>query len=67
MSDYSETFKTLQPKFDPRHIEAYVRLEYRTMGHLSIDTLRREARLAAKCIQLDGLAQAERLAVTFGL
>ncbi len=67
MSSYAETFKQLQPKYDPRHIEAYVRLEYRTLGHLDLKTLGREAKIAAECIRLDGAEVAERLARTFGL
>lgn len=66
-SPYSPVFKELQPKHDPRHIEAFVRLEYSTLGHLDRRTLRREARIAADCIRVGGVAEAESLAQSFGL
>lgn len=67
MSFYAETFKALQPAHDPRHIEAYVRLEYGTLSHLPIETLRREADIAAGCIAAGGVEEAESLAESFGL
>lgn len=66
MTYYQRTFKELQPAHDPRHIEAFVRLEYSTLSHLSLAKLRREARIAAECIKADPAA-AERLAASFGL
>lgn len=67
MSAYASIFKELQPACDPRHIEAYVRLEYGTLNHLPIETLRREARIAADCISYVGKDSAEELANSFGL
>lgn len=67
MSAYAETFRKLQPKCDPRHVEAYVRLEYPTLGSVPIETLRREAKIAAACIKAVPLADSEALAVSFGL
>ena len=67
MSIYAETFKKLQPAFDPRHIEAFVRLEYSTLSHLPTSTLRREAKIAADCIRIGGAEEAESLAASFGL
>jgi hypothetical protein len=67
MTYYAETFKKLQPKHDPRHIEAFVRLEYSTLNHLSLATLRREAKIAAGCIEVDGIENAEECARSFGL
>jgi len=67
MSRYSETFKRLQPNYDPRHIEAFVRLERPTLGSLSERTLKAEARIAARCVDEGGLEGAERLARSFGL
>lgn len=67
MSYYADIFKKLQPAHDPRHIEAFVRLEYDRLGHLSIQTLRREAKIASACIVADGVENAEALAVSFGL
>lgn len=67
MTYYAATFKKLQPAHDPRHIEAFVRLEYSTLDHLDIYTLSREAKIAAECITVGGIEQAERCAVSFGL
>lgn len=67
MPFYAETFKQLQPDHDPRHIEAFVRLEYGTLNHLPIETLRREAKIAAACIVAGGVENAERTAQSFGL
>jgi hypothetical protein len=64
---YAETFRKLQPKHDPRHIEAFVRLEYSTLNHLPLATLRREAKIAADCIDVGGMAAAEELALSYGL
>jgi len=64
---YRKTFKTLQPKYDPRHIEAYVRLEYSTLDHLPLATLRHEANIAARCIDHSGVENAEALADSMGL
>ena len=67
MSGYAEIFTKLQPEFDPRHIEAYVRLEYHTLSHLSQQVLRREANIAADCVRVGGVKAAEDCAQSFGL
>ena len=61
---YATTFKRLQPRYDPRHIEAYVRLEYSTLDGCSIEVLRREAAIAAMCIDTVGPIEAEACAVS---
>lgn len=66
-SHYAETFKKLQPKYNPRHIEAYVRLEYPTLGGCSMSVLRREADIAAGCIDFVGVVSSEEFAVSMGL
>lgn len=65
-SSYAALFREFQPGCDPRHVEAYVRLQYSTLGHLDRATLRREARIAAGCIKADP-AGAEGLALSYGL
>lgn len=67
MSQYAAIFKELQPNYDPRHIEGYVRLQYHTLNHLPRATLKREAAIAAACIDEAGLEVAERNAKSFGL
>ena len=68
---YADTFRKLQPTHDPRHIEAFIRLEYSTLNHLDLRTIKREANIAAECIAYcaaNGQADhPEWLAVSFGL
>lgn len=64
---YAETFRKLQPDYDPRHIEAFVRLEYSTLDHLPLATLRREAKIAAACIDEIGVEEAEKTAKSMGI
>lgn len=52
---------------DPRHVEAYIRLEHSTLDALSPYQLQTEVGIALHCLQLDGLDHAERLAQSFGL
>ena len=51
---------------DPRHVEAYLRLQYGTLDALSRDMIRREARSIIGAIDADP-AMAERLAQSYGL
>lgn len=67
MKMYADTFKQLQPNHDPRHIEAFVRLEYSTLDHLPAATLKREAAIAAACVDEGGAENAEMVARSFGL
>lgn len=64
---YRDLFKKLQPAHDPRHVEAYIRLQYGTLGHLDRTTMKREARIAADCIVVGGIEAAESLAKSYGL
>lgn len=66
-TSYSDLFRLLQPDYDPLHIEAYVRLEYATLDHLDMPTLRREAAIAAACVDEVGAAGADTCAVSMGL
>lgn len=52
---------------DPRHIEAYMRLEYGTLDHLSAATFNREVATGAECVEVGGSVEAEALAASFGL
>lgn len=52
---------------DPRHVEAYMRLKYDTLGGLDRRTFNREVRIAVACIQQGGREKAEALAISFGL
>ena len=52
---------------DPRHVEAYIRVEHPTLDHLSAERFRSEVRIALSCIEMEGEAGAETLARSFGL
>lgn len=64
---YQQDIRRLQPQHDPRHIEAFMRLQYGALDHLSRETFAREARICAMCVDEGGVANAERLAKSFGL
>jgi hypothetical protein len=67
MSLYQEKIKALAPYSDPRHIEAWMRLEYKTLDSLSESQFAREVVLAVECIAKSGKEDSERLAKSFGL
>lgn len=52
--------------YDPRHIEAYMRLEHGTLNRLSRGQFRREVKICAECVDEDADG-AESLAKSFGL
>jgi len=53
--------------YDPRHIEAYMRLEHSTLDALTRDRFNEEVSIAVECINVDGVSNAESLALSFGL
>lgn len=53
--------------YDPRHVEAYMRLEHSTLDGLSAGQFAREVRISLECIDYAGKKSAESLAVSFGL
>jgi hypothetical protein len=52
---------------DPRHIEAWMRLEHPTLDGLSPEQFRAEVRMALACIEAGPLRDSESLAQSFGL
>lgn len=52
---------------DPRHIEAYMRLKYRTLDYISAINFDIEVMEAVFLIDIDGKESAEELANSFGL
>ena len=54
-------------KYNPRHIEAYMRLEHSTLDGLSPKQFSDEIGIAMECINVDGAGNAEKLAQSFGL
>jgi hypothetical protein len=54
-------------KYDPRHIEAYIRLQYHTLNHLDRETFHNEIEIGRQCVDLAGAKSAEKCAASFGL
>ncbi len=54
-------------QFDPRHVEAYMRLEHSTLDGLSRAQFASEVNIGASCVAADGAHNAENLAQSFGL
>lgn len=64
---YRDRIKTLAPGYDPRHVEAYMRVGRSTLDGLSLDEFIAEAKLACECIDEGGADMAERIAQSYGL
>lgn len=71
-SQYSQYIKDESEKmgyigYDPRHIEAYIRLEHSTLDGLSPAKFKKEIIIGIECIKSDGIENAESCAKSFGL
>ena len=66
MSAYSDQIRTIAPTYDPRHIEAMMRLQYSTLDRLSAAQFKREVLFCCICVEEDP-DLAERCAKSFGL
>lgn len=64
---YQDRIREIVPDADPRHIEAYMRLEKGTLDAMSQSEFRREALIAKDCIDEGGIEMAERLAKSYAL
>lgn len=56
-----------RPDVDPRHVEAFMRLQYGTLDHLSRAEFRRETAIGVGCVDEGGEDGAESLAASYGL
>jgi hypothetical protein len=64
---YQHLIKQLVPeKYDPRHIEAFMRVRHSTLDGLSRSEFRKEVKLAMACIDEVGPTEAEKYAKSFG-
>lgn len=54
-------------KYDPRHIEGYIRTAHQSLNYLSRSRLKKEIDIAKACIDRVGIEDAENLAKSFGL
>ena len=56
-----------RPDADPRHVEAWMRLEHPTLDALSPVAFELEVGVALACIDAAGAAESEKLAASLGL
>jgi uncharacterized lipoprotein YmbA len=54
-------------KYDPRHVEGYMRLEHSTLDGLSARQFNQEIEIARQCVDTAGVTESELLAQSFGL
>lgn len=66
-SPYYDTIKTLAPKYDPRHVEGYLRVAYPTLDHLSASEFAFKVKMSCYCINEAGKKMAETVAKSYGL
>ncbi|MDD4972512.1 MAG: hypothetical protein PHT07_24030 [Paludibacter sp.] len=52
---------------DPRHVEAYMRLEHSTLDGLTAKQFNEEVKICIACVEADGITNAESCAKSFGL
>ena len=64
---YQGLIAALAPDADVRHVEAWMRLEHRTLDALSPERFAQEVRVALACIAEAGPDESEALAASFGL
>jgi len=66
MSYYARAIESLTTS-DPRHVEAWMRLEFGTLDHLTAERFESEVCIANACIAEAGIEESEALAVSYGL
>lgn len=54
-------------QYDPRHIEAYMRLQYSTLDYLSRNDFQKEIKICIGCINEGGIEAAEQCAQSYGM
>lgn len=64
---YTDRIAALKPHHDPRHIEAFMRIEHGTLDHLSPARFKADVEIACECIVTGGFDFAERAAKSYGL
>lgn len=53
--------------YDPRHVEAYMRIEHSVFDWMAPSRFASEVKIACECIDEGGRRAAERLAASYGL
>lgn len=64
---YENRIRELAPGYDPRHVEAYMRIGHGTLDALSRSQFMQEVRIACGCIDEVGIEAAESCAISMGL
>jgi hypothetical protein len=64
---YRDAITALAPDAEPRHVEAWMRLEHPTLDGLSPERFAAEVRIALACMAEAGPDESEALAASFGL
>lgn len=64
---YAKRIRELAPLHDPRHVEAFMRVDHSTLDHLSPSRFAHEVVIASRCVDEAGRVQSELLAQTYGL
>ena len=54
-------------QYDPRHVEAWMRIEHGTLDHLSLSAFNSEITLCRSLIDEAGFDDSESLALSYGL
>lgn len=67
LSHYQQRIAAVVPEADPRHVEAFMRLEHPTLDGLAPSRFDAEARICAVCVHEAGPAESEALAASYGL
>ena len=67
MTPYERAITPLAPDYDPRHVEAFMRVEHGTLDHLPPSRFRAEVKLACACIDEGGHDFADKVAASFGM
>lgn len=67
MKGYAATIAEMAPGYDAGQIEAWMRLEFGTLDHLSREQFEREVGTAVGCIELAGTQESAALAASYGL
>jgi hypothetical protein len=64
---YQTLIHQIAPEANPRHVEAWLRIEHGTLDHLSHARFEREVAIALECIASATPEQSEQLARSYGL
>lgn len=63
---YEDRIRELAPDYDPRHVEAFMRVGHGTLDHLSGEAFRMEVEISCACVDNVGVDEAEKTAISMG-